>query len=83
MMNMNPITRILRSNAPRGLKLIALSLVVLLLSALPIMIYVAIGPADGNPVGLGLLFFAGAMVAHVGFVVGLVMLIYDAYFRKR
>lgn len=73
----NPIARIINSQSPRGIKVIALSLLVVLLSAAPIMLYIYFGPADANPVGLGFLFAAGAMLGHLGFVVGLLLLIWD------
>lgn len=38
----------------------------------PLLLYVIFGPADGNPIGLGLLFFFGAPVGFVLMVVGLV-----------
>lgn len=78
----NPITAIWLSDASRGLKVIAYSLVVVFVTSLPYIAYVMFGPSEGNPVGLGLLFACGAMVAHVGFFVGLLMLIWDHYFRK-
>jgi hypothetical protein len=80
---LDPITRILRSKAARGLKLIALSLVVLLGSALPLMIYVLLSPTDVFPMSLTWVFSIGALIAHIGFVVGLVILIVDTYFRKK
>ncbi|ROQ20082.1 hypothetical protein EDC38_0676 [Marinimicrobium koreense] len=78
----NPITAIWRSDASRGLKIIAYSLLLVFVTSLPLIAYVIFGPSDGNPIGLGLLFAGGAMVAHVGFFVGLLMLIWDHYFRK-
>ena len=78
----NPVTAILRSNSPRGIKIIALSLLLVMVCAAPLMLYVFFGPEDGNPVGLGLLFSCGALVAHVGFTVGLVLLIWDVFIKK-
>lgn len=78
----NPVTAILRSNSPRGIKIIALSLLLVLVCAAPLMLYVFLGPEDGNPVGLGLLFAGGALVAHIGFTVGLVLLIWDVFIKK-
>lgn len=79
----NPIKHILASNSPLGIKIIALSLLLVLVSAAPIMLYILFGPADGNPIGLGLLFAAGALVGHLGFLVGLLLLIRDHYFRRK
>ena len=79
----NPIKQILASNSPLGIKIIALSLLLVLVSAAPIMLYIIFGPADGNPIGLGLLFAVGALVGHLGFLVGLLLLIRDHYFRRK
>jgi hypothetical protein len=79
----NPITAILRSDALRGVKIIALSLMLVLVCAAPIMIYSAIGPDHGNPVALAWLFAAGAVVAHIGFFAGVVLIIRDLYFPKK
>ncbi len=79
----NPIKQILASNSPLGIKIIALSLLLVLVSAAPIMLYIVFGPADGNPIGLGLLFAVGALVGHLGFLVGLLLLIRDHYFRRK
>lgn len=78
----NPITTILRSNSARGIKVIALSLLLVLASALPLMLYMFLGPEDGNPIALGWLFAAGAMIGHLGFAVGLIMLLRDMWFKK-
>jgi hypothetical protein len=79
----NPITKILRSNSQRGIKVIALSLLLVLVSAAPIMLYVVFGPADGNPVGLGLLFAAGALIGHIGFVIGILLLLWDNFISNK
>lgn len=79
----NPVTKILQSNSQRGIKVIALSLLLVFVSAAPIMLYILLGPADGNPIGLGLLFAVGALVAHVGFVVGILLLLWDNFISKR
>ncbi len=75
----NPIKAILGNKAAPGMKIIALSLLLLFICVLPYMLYASFGPADGNPVGLGWLFALGALVAHLGFVVGLAWLILDSY----
>jgi len=79
----NPITKILRSNSQRGIKVIALSLLLVFVSAAPIMLYVVFGPADGNPVGLGLLFAAGALIGHIGFVIGILLLLWDNFISNK
>jgi uncharacterized membrane protein YdjX (TVP38/TMEM64 family) len=79
----NPIRAVIRSNSPRGIKVIALSLMLVLLSALPIMLISYFGGADANPVVSSWLFAAGAMLGHIGFFVGVVLLIWDTYFTKK
>lgn len=79
----NPVTKILQSNSQRGIKVIALSLLLVFVSAAPIMLYILLGPADGNPIGLGLLFAVGALVAHVGFVLGILLLLWDNFISRR
>lgn len=79
----NPIRLILNSKSPRGVKIIALSLLLVLISALPIMLYIAFGPQTGDATLLGWFFAIGAVVAHIGFLIGILVLIRDLYFAKR
>lgn len=79
----NPIAAVMRSKSPRGIKIIALSLMLVLICALPIMLYSAFGPDNGGPVLLGWIFAVGAMLAHIGFLVGIVLMIWDMYFAKK
>ena len=79
----NPLTAIARSEASRGLKLIAYSLLLVFVTSLPFMLYIFLGPDESNPVLLSWVFAVGALLAHVGFLVGLLMLIWDSYFRRR
>ena len=61
--------------------MIALSLLFIFICAAPLMLYVFFGPTDGNPVGLGWLFAAGAVLGHIGFAAGLIMLLVDIFRR--
>lgn len=49
------------------------------IGALPLLLYIAVGPEDGNPIGLGLLAVAavptGAVIAAVGLIKTLVQLL--------
>jgi hypothetical protein len=49
---------------------------------LPLLFYSVFGPADGNPVGPGLLAIAVVPVAGVGLAVGLVTMLVQ-HFRHR
>ena len=79
----NPIRTVMHSNSPRGIKIIALSLMLVLMCAAPIMLYSLFGPADGNPILLSWLFAIGAVLAHLGFLSGILLLIWDLYFAKK
>lgn len=79
----NPIRMVLHSKSPRGIKIIALSLMLVLTSAAPIMLYSLFGPDDGGPVLLGWLFAVGAVLAHVGFLIGILLVIWDLHFAKK
>ncbi len=78
----NPVSRILRSQSPLGVKVIALSLLLVLVSAAPIMLYIAFGPQEGNPLALSWLFAGGAVIGHLGFLLGILLLVWDIWFKK-
>lgn len=56
-----------------GSTIMVWSLVIGLGGALPLLLYMALGPADGNPIGLGLLAMVAVPVGGVGLVVGLIV----------
>lgn len=80
--HMNMILRFLRGDSPAGLKIMVVSITGALLSMLPLFVYIAIGPADGNPIGLGLLAFAGMLAGVCGFLLGLVWLVTEHLMNK-
>ena len=60
----------------RGAKILRNSLVIGLVGAAPLLLYVLLGPADGNPIGLGLLAIVAVPIAIVGGVIGaLIMMV--------
>ncbi|WP_020209732.1 hypothetical protein [Gilvimarinus chinensis] len=77
----NPVTRIVYARAEKEIKLIALSLLLVLLSALPLVINNVFGLVQPTPKFLVYLFAGGALLAHVGFLVGLSAMICKNYFR--
>lgn len=81
----NPVTAILRSKALPGLKIIALSLLLLLVTTVPYMLYALVVPEGIHLHMLGVVFGVGALAAHMGFIVGLSWLIWESFFggRKR
>lgn len=54
----------------KGQRLIRLGLVIAAVGMGPLLLYILFGPADGNPIGLGLLAFFSMPVALVLLVVG-------------
>src|SRR5690625_3712850 len=74
----NPVTAILQSNALPGLKIIALSLLLLFVTALPYMLYVLVVTDGPYLQALGVVFGIGALAAHMGFIVGLSWLIWNS-----
>lgn len=79
----NPVRTIIRSSSPRGIKIIALSLMLVILSALPYMLVSYFSAENANPILSGWIFAIGAMIGHIGFFIGVVLLIWDTYFRKK
>lgn len=79
---MDTILRFLRSDVSTGLKIIVIDIVLAPLSMLPLLIYIGLGPADGNPIGLGLLAVAGMLLGGLAFLLGLMWLLIE-YFIGR
>jgi hypothetical protein len=53
-----------------GERIVVVSVAVGIAGTLPLALYVALGPKDGNPIGLGLLFVVAVPVAIIGASVG-------------
>ena len=79
----NPIRAVMRSNSPRGIKIIALSLMIVLASALPYMLASSFGDENSNLIIASWIFAIGAMLGHIGFFIGVVLLIWNMYFAKK
>lgn len=65
-----------------GLRLITTSVAVGFAGVLPLLLYIAFGPSDGNPIGLGLLAVLAIPVAGIGTCVGLLKWIVE-FLRHR
>ncbi|MDZ7736612.1 MAG: hypothetical protein U5P41_11295 [Gammaproteobacteria bacterium] len=72
---MNALVRFLRSDTPTGLKIMLISVIIALISMLPLFVYILVGPADGNPIGLGLLAFFGMFAGLLGCLIGMLWLV--------
>lgn len=64
-----------------GAKIVLGSLALGAAAVLPLSLYIAFGPKDGNPIGLGLLAVAGVPIAAVGVFVGVVKLLVERFTR--
>ncbi len=80
---LNPIRAIMHSKSPRGVKLIALSLLLVVVCAIPAMLYSYLSVDRGDSAVLSWLFAVGAVVAHIGFFVGMLLIIWDMYFSRK
>jgi hypothetical protein len=65
-----------------GCRLLVYSAALGLAGVLPLLVYIAFGPADGNPIGLGLLAVVAVPVAGVGVVVGLLKVLVQYFMRR-
>jgi len=74
----NLIRQIIQSRLPRGFKIALLSLLGWLVIAAPLLVYVAFGPRDGNPVLLSWLAFIGTVAGQIGMVAGMLLALWDA-----
>lgn len=54
------------------LRFVKLGLIVMALGYAPLQLYIFFGPADGNPIGLGLLFVLGMFAGMVVMAIGLI-----------
>ncbi|MDX5374404.1 MAG: hypothetical protein LPK43_01255 [Gammaproteobacteria bacterium] len=77
------IAEFFRSELHIGLKVLVTSLVLGMLSWMPLLLYILVGPADGNPIGLGLLAMAGTLLAVLGMGVGLLWWVFGLLMRPR
>lgn len=67
----------------RGLRMLLIALATAAAMVGPLLVYIAFGPTDGNPIGLGLLAAVGVPAAGVLLLVALIQLAVDAGLRRR
>ena len=66
-----------------GIRIVVWSLGLGAAGVAPLLLYALLGPADGNPVGLGLLAVAAVPIAACGFVLGLIKLAIEVFVTDR
>lgn len=67
----------------KGLRIVAISLALGLIGVLPLLLYIALGPKNGNPIGLGLLAMLAIPVATIGVLAGLIWLVVEVVALQR
>jgi hypothetical protein len=67
----------------RGLKIFLTSLAAGAVGIAPLLLYVLLGPKNGNPIGLGLLAMLAVPVAAIGSLIGLVTMAVEYFLRPR
>jgi hypothetical protein len=65
-----------------GAKIALGSLALGVAGVLPLLLYIAFGPADGNPIGLGLLMVVAVPLAALGVAIGLVKMLVERFARR-
>jgi hypothetical protein len=67
----------------RGMKILLASLLIGAAGVAPLLLYILLGPADGNPIGLGLLAVVAVPVSVVGMAIGVVTILVQHFARPR
>lgn len=65
-----------------GARILIASFLFGVLGVSPLLLYIAFGPKDGNPIGLGLLAVAAVPIAAIGMLAGLVKLLVEIFLRR-
>lgn len=68
---------------PLGWRILIASLLVGVAGVAPLLLYVLFGPADGNPIGLGLLAVLTVPISVGGLVFGAIVLVVQYLLRGR
>lgn len=67
---------------PSGFKLLTIAAIVVGIGCAPLLFYIQFGPADGNPIGLGLLAVAGMFGGMVLGGLGVLSLVMQYFFGR-
>lgn len=65
-----------------GLQIVVWSVALGIAGAAPLLLYIAFGSADGNPIGLGLLAVLAVPVGGIGVCVGLIKMLVQCLTRS-
>lgn len=67
----------------RGLRILRRSLAIGALGIAPLLVYMLLGPKDGNPIGLGLLAVLAAAVSGIGILIGAGIAVVEFFNRPK
>lgn len=67
----------------RGARIVLTSLLIGAAGITPLLLYILLGPADGNPIGLGLLAVAAVAGSIVGVAIGSITILVERFTRPR
>lgn len=67
----------------RGLRILLRSLLIGALGVAPLLVYMLLGPKDGNPIGLGLLAALAVAVSGIGMLIGAVIAAMEFFSRPK
>lgn len=65
-----------------GSRILLFGIAIAAIGVLPLLLYVAFGPEDGNPIGLGLLAVAAVPIGLMIAVVGLIKVLVELWTRR-
>lgn len=77
------ISRFFAGAALPGVKVIAVSLAIVISTALPYMLVSVFGDETKTYLFVTWMFIVGALIAHLGFFVGILWVIWDLYIVKK
>jgi hypothetical protein len=66
-----------------GVKILLTSLTVGAIGVVPLLLYILLGPKDGNPVGLGLLAMLAVPLTAIGLLIGAVTAAVEFFIRRK
>jgi ABC-type Co2+ transport system permease subunit len=76
----NFVLRFFRSDVHASLKMMMISIACAVIFISPLLVYIVVGPSDGNPIGLGLLAVAGVVLGKIGLGIGAVWFLCSLFF---
>jgi hypothetical protein len=67
----------------RGVRILRTSLLIGAAGIAPLLLYILLGPADGNPIGLGLLAVLAVPASILGMAIGCIILVIERFTRPK